>query len=329
MLDDSGSEDDEIREHEAEAASELKSGKLQVVSGEGTFRCPFCVSKKKQEYKYHELLAHSTGQAKSIRGDFVMGGKHRALSAYLQNELKHFAAPAAIRHIKLEQAVPQRTQVEVEGKMLYPWVVLIYNIQTVQTGGRKSSAGAGELKERFQEYCPEQVKTLWDFRGPLGVAAITFSKDMLGYGHSRALETNFLRTHHGKHNWLKNKEAGCLGTELYGWMATPEDCCQSGPVGKYLTDSFTEKTMFEMEEEKMRAAQQVTKQLAQTISTQSAQLENALTENDGLRYRMEAEEQARKKVELEIQALQDRHKQGMVIALFPASLLNQSVRSLL
>lgn len=305
---DSSSDEEEIQEHEADAAAALKSGKLKVPNGDGTFRCPFCVSKKKQDYKYHELLAHATGQGKSIRGNLVMGGQHRALATFLETELKHFAEPAAPRFVKLEQATPQRKQAD--HMVVHPWVGLVYNIGTVESGGKRTSAGAGELKERFREYCPDQVKSFWDFRGSLGVAAITFNPDMLGYGHCRAFETGFLSAHHGKNNWLKNKKAGCLGTELYGWMATEEDYNENGKVGEYLRGRCNLKTMNELEDDRMRTHEHLRNQLIHTIAAQSELLAHADTENFGLRSRMEAAEQARKRADLERQILEDKHRMG-------------------
>lgn len=307
-MSDSGSDDEEVKEHETEASADLKSGKLKASNVDGTLKCPFCVSKKKQDYKYHELLAHASGQGKSKRGNLVMVGQHRALASYLQNELKDLAKPAAPRYVKLEQAPPQRKE---SGHMfVHPWVALIYNIGTVESAGKRTSPGAGELKEQFQKFNPDQVKAFWDFRGSLGMAAITFRKDLQGYEDCRLLEMSFLEKHHGKNNYLKNKETRCLGTELYGWMATEDDYNDRGKVGEFLRDKFNLKTMTQLEDDKMRTHEHLRKQLQDTISAQNQMIANQNTENVGLRNKMEAAEQGRKIAELQRQIQEEKFKEG-------------------
>lgn len=53
-----------------------------------TIRCPFCTGKKKQDYKYNDLLQHATGVGKgSANRSDRQKATHAALAKCLENEL--------------------------------------------------------------------------------------------------------------------------------------------------------------------------------------------------------------------------------------------------
>ncbi|KAJ1410048.1 Zinc finger-XS domain [Sesbania bispinosa] len=54
----------EIVDYSEKPYEQLRAGKYKVKSLNGTLRCPFCAGKKKQDYKYKDLLQHASGVGK-------------------------------------------------------------------------------------------------------------------------------------------------------------------------------------------------------------------------------------------------------------------------
>ena len=86
-------EESEISESEIDDYSEnpyrkLQTGHYMVKKVNGTLRCPFCSGKKKQDYKYKELMAHASGVSKgSVSRSAKQKANHLALAKYLETEL--------------------------------------------------------------------------------------------------------------------------------------------------------------------------------------------------------------------------------------------------
>ncbi|KAJ6703066.1 RIBONUCLEASE P SUBUNIT P38 [Salix viminalis] len=91
----------EIEDYKDKPLEDLRSGNLKVKVN-GFLRCPFCAGKKKQDYKYKDLLQHATGVSK---GSASRSGKqkanHLALARYLEIELASEAEQTP------QQVVPQ------------------------------------------------------------------------------------------------------------------------------------------------------------------------------------------------------------------------------
>ncbi|KAF7141680.1 hypothetical protein RHSIM_Rhsim06G0089800 [Rhododendron simsii] len=51
--------DSEINEYKDKSYEELKKGNYRVKNRDGSLRCPFCLGKKKQQFKYRDLLQHA------------------------------------------------------------------------------------------------------------------------------------------------------------------------------------------------------------------------------------------------------------------------------
>ena len=82
----------EINDYKNKPYEQLRSGKLKVTGPNGTLRCPFCAGKKKQDYKYKDLLQHSSGVAKgSANRSAIQKASHLALALYLEKEMAHEA----------------------------------------------------------------------------------------------------------------------------------------------------------------------------------------------------------------------------------------------
>lgn len=156
--DDSGSEDDsysnsddeETEAQEEKIAEGIRNGSLVVKNGDGTYKCPLSPGRKKQSYKYRELLAHATQIASGKKGPEKVGG-HRALKAFLLAELgdKPMVAQAE-RVLYLEQPVPTRDATAT--RLLAPWMGILVNIDNSRTNdkGFRLAAGAADIKEKFK-----------------------------------------------------------------------------------------------------------------------------------------------------------------------------------
>ncbi|CBI40115.3 unnamed protein product, partial [Vitis vinifera] len=78
----------EIVEYKEKPYEQLKTGKYKVKGTNGTLRCPFCAGKKKQDYRYKDLLQHASGVAKgSANRSAKQKVNHLALAKYLETDL--------------------------------------------------------------------------------------------------------------------------------------------------------------------------------------------------------------------------------------------------
>ena len=145
----SNSDDEETEVYEQKVQEGIQNGVLVVKNPDDTYKCPLSPGKKKQSYKYRELLAHATTIASGKKGPEKVGG-HRALMKYLQAELGDKPMiPQAERVLYLEQTVPKR---EVVTRLLAPWMGILVNIDNSRTNdkGFRVAAGAADIKEKFK-----------------------------------------------------------------------------------------------------------------------------------------------------------------------------------
>ena len=145
----SNSDDEETEIYEQKVQDGIRDGHLVVKNPDDTYKCPLSPGKKKQSYKYRELLAHATTIASGKKGPEKVGG-HRALMKYLEAELGDKPMiPQAERVLYLEQAVPKR---EAATALLAPWMGILVNIDNSRTNekGFKLAAGAADIKEKFK-----------------------------------------------------------------------------------------------------------------------------------------------------------------------------------
>lgn len=142
-------ESDEAENAETKAQEGLRSGTLKVENSDGTFRCPFSPSKKKQDYRYSEIFQHAQGVSKGKRGG-VAAGNHRALLTYLKDNLAARAQPQAERNLHLEQAVPARF--DRNDKLVCPWMGILANIDNHDRrkgDNFRIGPGGADIKEKL------------------------------------------------------------------------------------------------------------------------------------------------------------------------------------
>ena len=147
-----GYDSGEMEEAYEEAKVGLQDGTMTCSNSDGTFRCPFSPGRKKQAYKYHEILQHADGVGNGNRGPEVIG-RHRALTAYLKNDMAEKAQPQAERIVHLQQRIPSR--VDRDDRRVYPWMGILQNIDnhTRRPGdGFRIGAGSADIKENLKVF---------------------------------------------------------------------------------------------------------------------------------------------------------------------------------
>jgi len=87
----------DIDDYAEKSYLDLKSGKFVARLGSDRFRCPFCPGKKKQDYRYNELLQHAVGVGASNRAAKVKAN-HQALAKLLKEDHADAAATLSPVH---------------------------------------------------------------------------------------------------------------------------------------------------------------------------------------------------------------------------------------
>lgn len=304
MDDDEDYSSEDIDDIEEQSLAELRSGKLQVQNSGGTLRCPYSPSRKKQAYPYKDLLQHAEGVAKGKRGADA-AGKHRALCTYLKTDLVELALPPVERVHKLELVAPVREVAE--DLLVYPWSGVVFNIDNKErSAGLRVGPGVADIRQHFAVFHPEKTHVFWGPGGHLGMAVLTFLKQLEGFKDAQAFEKWFLDRGLGRKDWERRRR-GDPGTKLYGWLARKEDyegrgnAKEDGLVAKYLQDNGDLKDVGMVGEEMNKIQDQRFKSLAETVSQKNTQFQNLLTES----------EITRRNAEFVMHQLEEKHKKGL------------------
>ncbi|KAK1386261.1 Factor of DNA methylation 1 [Heracleum sosnowskyi] len=227
--------DSEIFEYKEKPYGLLKSGKLKVKVHNGSLRCPFCAGKKKQDYKYKELLQHATGAGKgSSNRRAKQKANHLALAQYLENDLgdeteqpPQVAAPAA----------PHSNQDEL---LCNPWTGIVVNIVKGYDRG-KTIFSEEYLMDKFSKYKPKEIVLLLDREKLTGQAIVKFNNSWSGLTNAMEFEKSFQTDHHSKKDWVSHKPL--TGQLMFGWFARADDYESEGVIGDYLRKSSELKTI--------------------------------------------------------------------------------------
>ncbi|KAF3776622.1 Factor of DNA methylation 1 [Nymphaea thermarum] len=129
--------------------AQLKEGGLFQKNADGTFKCPFCLGKKKQDYRYKDILQHANGVANSPKS-LEKAAKHRGLEMILMEDaeqLKPFGPPM------IDSRLPKRVRLErKEERFVWPWMAIVANIPTALENWVYVTNG--KLKAQFSEFNP-------------------------------------------------------------------------------------------------------------------------------------------------------------------------------
>ncbi|KAK7294009.1 hypothetical protein RJT34_16892 [Clitoria ternatea] len=257
-MDYSSEEDSDISESEINDYSEkpyeqLKAGKYKVKNLNGTLRCPYCAGKKKQDYKYKDLLQHASGVGKgSANRSAKQKANHIALAKYLETDLASEAEP--IQRPSLSQPINQPLQQD--ELYVWPWTGIIVNVK-----GKLNDSDYWMME--FTKYRPKGVRIFLKDDDRIAQAVIDFNNDWNGFMNASEFEKSFEAAHHGKKDWNSRKLDA--GSNIYGWVAREDDYNCEGPVGEYLRNKGRLRTVSDIVQEASESRNSIVANLANEI----------------------------------------------------------------
>lgn len=230
--------DSEINEYKDKPYEELRNGKYKVKNVNGTLRCPFCAGKKKQEFKYKDLLQHASGVSKGAATRRAkQKANHLALALYLESDLANEAEQLPPKVIEV---APVSEKSEQNDLYCWPWTGILTNIVDDPTNGQEVHNSEYWLK-KFSKYKPLEVVAFWDDQNQTAQAVVRFNNDWTGFNNAMLFEKSFESNRHSKKEWTAQKELP--GSSIYGWFARADDYNSEGPVGVYLRKKGELKTI--------------------------------------------------------------------------------------
>lgn len=260
----SSDEDDEISESEIDDYSEtpyllLQNGKYKVKVN-GMLRCPFCSGKKKQDYKYKELMAHASGVSKgSANRSAKQKANHLALAKYLENELAGDAEPIP-RPPVLQLNEPEANPGEI---YVWPWMGIVIN-PLKETDDKEVLLDSAYWLKRLSRFKPFEVNAFWVEQDSVVGVIAKFNSDWSGFASATELEKEFENEGCSKKEWTEKR--GNSESKAYGWCARAEDYNSEGPIGEYLSKEGQLRTVSDISKEKAQDRNNVLEELSNIIA---------------------------------------------------------------
>ncbi|CAD6341584.1 unnamed protein product [Miscanthus lutarioriparius] len=143
----------DIDDYAEKSYLDLKAGKFVARLGSDRFRCPFCPGKKKQDYRYNELLQHAVGVGASNCAAKVKAN-HQALAKLLKED-----------HADAAATLPPRQAIALRG--------------------------GGILMKQLADFKPVQVTAVYGDNGYTGYAIVLFTKDWIGFKNAFSIPQLF------------------------------------------------------------------------------------------------------------------------------------------
>lgn len=217
--------DSEINDYAEKPYEQLRTGRLVVKTANGILRCPFCMGKKKQDYKYKDLLQHASGVSKGSKNrNAKQKANHLALAKYLENELASEADQT--QRPTAPTPISQDSEKEL---YVWPWMGVIVNIEVGED--RKTVCDSGYWIKKFAKYRPLDVYIFWNDSEPKAQAIVEFNNDWNGFVNATDFEKLFETNNHSKKNW---KAKANPSLDIYGWCARADDYNSKEPIGEFL-----------------------------------------------------------------------------------------------
>ncbi|KAK9988501.1 hypothetical protein SO802_028740 [Lithocarpus litseifolius] len=217
----------EINDHIEKPYEELRAGKYKVKGLNGNLRCPFCAGKKKQDYKYKELLQHASGAGKgSAKKSAKQKANHLALSKYLETDLASEADQTQRPILPQPIAPPPK----LDDLYVWPWMGILVNIVC---SNKDILLVTEQLLTRFRRFQPVEIVFFSDEEDQIGQAIVKFSNDWKGFMNCSEFEKFFETEHCGKKEWYAQK---IHGHKCYGWCARADDYEAQGAIVKNSID---------------------------------------------------------------------------------------------
>lgn len=253
----------EISESDIEDYSEtpylqLQSGKYKVKVN-GVLRCPFCPNKKKQDYKYKELLAHASGVSKgSSRKKARVKANHLALAKYLENE------PAGdVEPVPYPPVLPLNdSEAEPDEIYVFPVMGIVIN-PLKKTDDKEVLLQSGYWLKRLSRFKPVKVNAFWVEEDSIVGVIGNFNDDLSGFASVTEFEKAFENECCIKKEWTEKR--GDSESKAYGWCARAEDFYSEGPIGEYLSKEGKLSTVSEISKEKAQGQNRVLDNILSSI----------------------------------------------------------------
>uniref|UniRef100_A0A2P2ISJ1 Uncharacterized protein MANES_04G103800 n=1 Tax=Rhizophora mucronata TaxID=61149 RepID=A0A2P2ISJ1_RHIMU len=255
----------EINDYVDKPYEELRAGKYKVKLN-GTLRCPFCAGKKKQDYKYKDLLQHASGVGKgSANRSAKQKAIHLALAKYLEIDLADEADPTQRLVVAAVNQTPEQSDL-----FVCPWMGIMVK-RVTDTKNRDVLLEAHFWLKKFAEYKLLDVYTLWNEQDQTIQAIVRFNSDWNGFRNATAFEKSFEADHHGKKDWKERKSNP--GLNSYGWCARADDHAAEGPIGEYLRKEGRLRTISDIVQELAESRNTVVASLADKIDRTNKNLD--------------------------------------------------------
>lgn len=268
----SGEESDfsesEIAEYKDKPYEQLRNGTYKVKFPNGILRCPFCAGKKKQNFKYKDLLQHASGVGKgSSNRSAKQKANHLALAMYLEKEL----ADEAEQPPKVAAPPPAAPSSEENDLFCWPWTAIVVNIVKEPESGKDVESTEYWMK-RFSKYKPEVVEILWDDQKQKAQALVRFNNDWIGFKNAMEFEKAFEADHHSKKEWIAAESPS--SSSIYGWLARSNDFESQGPIGDYLRTKRELKNFSDIVHEAVETRNKAVVELATEIDKRNENLDD-------------------------------------------------------
>ncbi|CAA7408438.1 unnamed protein product [Spirodela intermedia] len=257
--------DSDIDDYEANSYLQLKTGRYKVKNPDGTYRCPFCAGKKKQDFCFKDLIQHAKGIGVSNRKGKTKAN-HRGLAKYLSVDLGTEAGSSKQFMITEPNPPPNPKQ---DDQFVWPWRGILVNVPTEWKSGRRVGESATRIKEQLSQFNPLKVHALWNFKGHTGTAVVDFSNDWTGFKDAMAFEKYFEARRFGKKDWDGHKNRG---HDMYGWIARDDDYNSEGHIGDHLRKTGDLKTVTDLTMEESRKNDILVANLASQIDVKNRHL---------------------------------------------------------
>lgn len=293
----------EISESEIDVYSEkpyklLKNGDYKV-KVKDTFRCPFCVGKKKQNYKYKELFAHASGVAKgSSSRNAKQKANHFALAKYMENEL---AGDAEVPRPQIVSSSSKQSQADVDDIYVWPWMGIVIN-PVRKPDDKQFLLDPAYWLKRLARFNPLEVKTLWLEQDSVVAVIPKFNSGFSGFKSATELEKEFEIRGCSKKDWSDKR--GDWKSMAYGWCARADDYNSQGLIAEYLSTVGKLKSFSDISKEENQNTNVVVEDLANKIAMTDENLNKA-------QYEYNVKATSLRNVVLETEKLDRAYKEGL------------------
>ncbi|XP_057969603.1 factor of DNA methylation 1-like [Malania oleifera] len=270
----SSGEESDISESEMEnylerSYEQLKNGKYRVKNPTATFRCPFCLGKRKQEYRFTELLQHASGVGTGSSNRSIKEKvNHLALAKYLEKDIAHESG--ALQSQDEMKSIGKVTEHPKQNELfVWPWKGIVANISKPRHFNEVSECE--HWLRKFSEHEPRNVHFIWHEKDFRGYAIFDFNDDWIGFNNAIEFEKSFEVSLHGKKDWDAWRRHP--GSKIYGWCAREGDYNSEGPIGVYLREKSELKTVVDIMQEATKARNTVVMNLENELDIANENLD--------------------------------------------------------